>query len=285
MTARTNHDVLTTENWEEHILCFDGIGWHKLLEASTDGTSAINTMYFDPVNDYLWYDKAGEVNYIPMNAAGELPYEDFPTTGTHSLITPKIEAGYRRVFKSTPTVLMEGHNLSTNVFLELDYALDGSTSWLPWGGDCGLSNIMTSDGIFEFKNPLGKDKSTLEYKNISFKVDFVTNASTNTPVLEGLYPRLIMRPDTLYGWNMQIKASPNLQYGTALSSKSPDDIIEELQEARDSKAPLDYEDIYGRTYKVYVSSINEAAVEEHVGRAGPRPEIEQIVTINLVQVG
>jgi hypothetical protein len=94
-----------------------------------------------------------------------------------------------------------------------------------------------------------------------------------------------MRPDTLYGWNMQIKASPNLQYGTALSSKSPDDIIEELQDARDSKAPLDFEDVYGRTYKVYVSSINEAAVEEHVGRSGPVPEIEQIVTINLVQVG
>ena len=288
MTARTNADVYTTDNWEEHIVCFDGVSWHKLLEASTDGVSTINAMYYDVINDYLWFDKASEVSYIPFNVVGDLPYEDFYATSdliTHSLVTPKIDAGYRRVTKSTPSLLMEGHNLSTNQYLEMFYALDGDVDWLPWGGDSGLSNVMTSDGVHEFINPQGEDKSTLEYKNISFKIDFVSNASTATPVLEGIYPRLIMRPDTLYGWNMNIKASPRLQYGTALSHKTPKEIVDELQKHRDSKAPLDFEDIYGDKFKVYVSSINEAAIEEHVDRPGPAPEIEQMVTINLVQVG
>jgi hypothetical protein len=180
---------------------------------------------------------------------------------------------------------MEGYNLSTGKYLELYYQTDGSTGWLPWGGDCGISNVMTSDGIREFNNPQGLDQSTLEYKWIQYKVQLYTADSSQSPILEGLYPRLLMRPDTLWGWNMQIVAAEDVQFGTGKQDMHVTNILEALSDARDSYAPVDFVDIYGNPYKVYVSAVNEQAVEYHAESAGPAPNVEQVVQINLVQVG
>jgi hypothetical protein len=144
---------------------------------------------------------------------------------------------------------------------------------------------MTSDGILVFDNPLGLDKSTLEYKWVQYKVQFHTADSVQSPVLEGFYPRLLMRPDTLWGWAVAINVSRDVQFGTGKQDKHAIEILAELKAARDSKAPVDFVDIYGEPFKCYVSSINEQAIEMHVDRPGPAPDVEMVAQVNLVQVG
>jgi len=280
MTAKTSHDT-----YEIHILCYDGVGWHKMMEPITDGSSTIGAMYYDPYNNYLWFDLNGEACYIPFRELSDYAYDDYPVTGSHALITSKIAAGYKRVVKSTPSVIMEGDNCTTGHYLELSYMLDNDTGWKAWGADSGVTNVLTSDGVKVFDDPLGTGETTLEYKNISYRVDFVSSDSTGTPILEGLYPRVLMRPDTLYGWSITVKAAEAAQFGTVVSDKTAKEIVDELKAFRDSKAPLPFVDIYEDEYQVYVSSVTENAVEYHVDRPGIAPDVEETVTINLVQVG
>lgn len=299
MSARTNDAVIAedTQAYEEHILCYDGVGYHKLAEPIMDGDGSITSLKFDPYNDRLWYavntSSDNDIYYIPFQANNPtgFPFGDYQkssdmaSTQQDAIIGPRIAAGFRRVHKSTPSVIMEGYNLSTGQYLELDYKHDGSTGWLPWGGDCGITNVMTSDGIKAFLNPLGLDKSTVEYKWIQYKIQLFTADSTQTPILEGFYPRLLMRPDTLWGWSMQIVASKDVQYGTGKQDMGAFDILDMVAAARDSKAPVTFTDVYGHEFQVYVSAVNEQAVEYHADRPGPHPDVEQVVQVNLVQVG
>ena len=304
LTAKTSHST-----YQIHILCYDGIGWHKVAEPVTDGAGTINAMYYEPHNNFLWYDLSGEVYNIPFKDLSELPFDKYPasiaephitssdrTYNPNGLITSKISAGYKRVTKSTPSVILEGQNCSTVHYLSLYYALDNSTSWQIWGAEDGISNVLTTDGVKVFADPLGTGETTLEYKNISFYVGLNTvgptgnpwgdtGLSSASPILQGLYPRLLMRPDTLYGWSFNIKASQHAQYGVGITDETAKEILDELKDYRDSYAPILFVDAYGEEYQVYVSSISEAAVEYHVGRPGPSEDIEQTVTINLVQVG
>jgi len=285
MTARTNEAT-----YAEHILCFDNAAWHKMAEPVTDGTSNITAMFYDSANDKLWYcvrDASGndEIYFIPFQTYSDFPYEDFPVTGEHAIVFPRIAAGFKEVYKSTPSCLIAGSNCDTGQYLELYYTLGPSTDWLPWGGDSGVSNVLTSDGTKKFMEPTGADKSTVEYEYINFKVDFVSSNSTGTPVLEGFYPRVLVRPDTLWGWGFTINASANAQYGTEQSDKTVKEILDELKVVRDSKAPVDFRDIYNDEYKVYITSVTETSIEEHVDRPGADPDIEARVMLNLVQVG
>jgi len=286
LTARTNETP-----YEEHILCWDNVGWHKMAEPVTDGASTIIAMGYDTTNNRLWYcveDGSGdcEIYYIPLQDNSEFPYPDFPTTGTHSLIFPRIAAGFRQITKSSPGFLIRASNCDTDSYLKIYYALDGG-GWTAWGGNDGVSNVMSSDGVKAFTNPLGSTggHSTIEYKYIQFRIDFVTNVSTGTPVLEGFYPRLLLRPETLLGWSIQIPVAKDKQYGTMKLERSPKEAIDALKAARDSKAPVDFVDIWGDTYKVYVTAVEEQAVEEHIDREGPYSDIEFVARINLVQVG
>jgi len=194
-------------------------------------------------------------------------------------------AGFKEVYKSTPSCLIVGSNCDTGQYLELYYSLGPSTTWLPWGADSGVSNVLTSDGTKKFIEPLGEDKSTIEYVYVNFKIDFVSSDSTGTPILEGFYPRVLIRPDTLWGWSFTIKASQGVQYGTAQSDKTVIEILDELKVIRDSKAPVSFVDIYNDEYQVYITSVTESSIEQHVDRPGPAPDIEATVSLNLVQVG
>jgi len=285
MTARTNDAT-----YEEHILCFDNVAWHKMLTPVTDGTSTITAMAYDPTNDRLWYSVADVTNvyetyYVPFQQYSDFPYEDFPVTGEHAIVFPRIAAGFKEVYKSTPSCLIVGSNCDTGQYLELYYSLGPSTTWLPWGADSGVSNVLTSDGTKKFIEPLGEDKSTVEYEYINFKIDFVSSDATGTPVLEGFYPRVLIRPDTLWGWSFTIKASKGVQYGTMQSDKTVKEILEELKRVRDSKAPVPFVDIYNDEYQVYITSVTESSIEEHVDRPGASPDIEAQVMLNLVEVG
>jgi hypothetical protein len=290
MTARTNEAT-----YQEHLLAFDGVGWHKLADIITDGSGEVTAMGYDVVNNYLWYsvdDSTDSTNYIQFQNLSEFPYANFSTSGVHRFTSSRMGMGFRRVTKSTPSILVEARNVTANRYLEVHYQLDGGTIF-EWGGAAdGTGSTacrITSDGVTTLTNPTGDADGlgTLEYNYMQIIIDFVTDSSLQSPVLEGYTLRFIMRPQTLYGHFFNIVAASNLKVGASHRDlKSVRDIYSGINTARSSAAPISFTDPFGVTVQGYISSIERRAVERH-GRTNREgfPNIESRILVNFVEVG
>jgi hypothetical protein len=267
--------------YNEDLLCFDGLSWTKLTRLVSNGTDVVSAMGYDAANNRLWYqiDAATDaVYYIPFQNLSEYPYADFPTTGTHALVSSRWDLGFRRVAKSSPSILVEGSNLTASRYLIVYYSLDGG-AWTTFGTD----GKVTANGITELTLPAN---ATVEYKYLQIKVEFVTGTATQTPVLESLTLRFLMRPDVQYGWTFNVPLATSMRYGNLTIADTAPVIYTRLKALRDSKAPVAYTDLLGLTHKVYVSAIQVVALERHLqGDQGPNSNIEMVAQITLVEVG
>ena len=256
------------------LLCWDMVGWFELTDI-TIGSSpfTVTSMAYDAINNYLWYSwNSTNLNYtyyVPFQALSEFPYASFPTSGTNYLQTSKMDMGFKRIQKSTPSLLITAANLSSTRYLLVYYRLNGTGGFLAWGGTAGTTNKVATSGITELTDPLGTGtRSTLEYYHIEFQIEFVTGTAAQSPILQDLTLRFILRPDTYYGWSFQIVAAGDTQYGMSVDERTAKDILTDLETARNSKKPVIFIDPWGVSNQVYVTAMNEAGVEYHVDEAG-----------------
>jgi hypothetical protein len=233
---------------------------------------------YDPINNYLWYhidsDPQGTY-YIPLQSTSLYPYANFPTTGTHSWISSRWDMGFRRIAKSSPSILIEGRNLlNQQVYMEVFYSLDGG-EWIPWGQ-------VIRDGYTELTFPGGL--KTQEYNYIQLRVDLHTTDATQTPILEGVTLRFLMRPDVAWGWNINLPVADNLVYGNYENSFTAQELWNGLQDARRSKSPVKFIDLDGNEYFVYITAMTSQAIERHgdVENANS-PSIERLINLNIIE--
>ena len=244
LTARTNEATYT-----ESLLCFDGVGLHKLMDLVTNGTDSITAMGYDVVNNRLWYhlDATADITYyVPFQDRSPFPYADFPTTGTHSLITSRLDMGFRRVKKSAPSLLVEARNCTTTRTISVYYQLDGDGTWYLW-------DTIKSNGFIELTNPGGKP--TREFNYMLLRFDLATNSATQSPVMESYTLRFIMRPDVLLGFNFWLIAGTSVQYETSEDERTAREIRKEILTLRDSKAPINFTDILGEEHVGYITTL------------------------------
>ena len=288
MTARTNEST-----YEEHIIVWDGVGWHKIAEPIGAGSDTITAMGYDVHNNYLWYSVdvgsdgvtgTDTSNFIQFQDLSSFPFAAFSTSGTHSLISSRMGMGFRRVTKSTPSVIIEAENVNSTRYLVVYYSIDGGT-FTEWGGSS--NGRITSDGVTTLTNPLGGTNDTIEYNHLQIRIDWVTDTAAQSPVLEGFTLRFIMRPAVLSGHNFTIIAASNLKIGTSHRDlRTVRDIYSAVDTARASSAPITFLDPFGVSIQGYVSSVERRAIERH-GRdeRGGFPNIESRIVCNFVEVG
>ena len=280
--------------YNEDLLCFDGVGWTKLARLVSSGTTAyVSAMGYDVVNNRLWVqiaDPSGtpQCYAFQFNSLSEFPYPNFPTSGTHSLISSRLDLGFRRVTKSTPRLDIRAINCSSGVYLKVYYALDGG-AWTAWGNNDGVTNVLKSSGNITLKDPLGDGTghSSIEYKYLMLRFDFVTNDATNTPVMEEFTVTFIMRPDVAFGYAMQILAGQNQNFGGFIEPKSGAQIEADLKTSRNSKPTVTFIDLLGASHQVYISSLQGTTVERHLRQRAEdtgQPDIEEAISINLVEL-
>jgi len=126
--------------------------------------------------------------------------------------------------------------------------------------------------------------TTKEFYYMTIRVDFITNDSTQSPILEGLTLKFIMRAEEAYGYSFNIPASNGYMYGQYMDTRSPNQIINELKEARASEAPVKYLDLWGQESLVYISALNITAIERHSTEdTEGESNVEAIVGVNLVE--
>jgi hypothetical protein len=280
------------------MLCFDGVGWHKLhrfaVAAATDQIQALRYLYGsgNSTNDWLFYHhfsltaSTSGLYLFRLRKTDEFPFANFPTTGQHSLITSKFDAGFRRIQKSTPSLLLEASNLSAgHYYLKVYYRLNNDTAWTAWGGTDGVTNLVTAAGVTELSNPTGTTGSTLEYYWIQFRIDFITDSATQSPILDGLTVRLLMRPETTYGYAFDILLEQDAEFGVQSGlNRDPKAMLIDLRAARDSKAPITFTDLFGDNHRAYVTSVSELATEWKPEGVGPSENIQHRVSVNVVTV-
>lgn len=271
-TGRTNEATYT-----ESLLCYDGVGWHKLCDLITNGIDSTTLVFFDTSNNYLWVHISGESQttyYIPLQGLSSFPYPNFPTSGTHSLYSCIHDMGFARITKSSPSLLVEAENVTTTTYLTVYYSTDGK-EWVKWGR-------IVNDGVTELTMPGGL--RTQEYKTIQIRTDFTTSIATESPILLGLTLRFLMRPEVSYGWNFNIMAADHFVYGEREDVRTADIIIQDIKEARDSKSPVKFVDLAEREFDVYISAYSETAQERNDGEENRGvPSIESVVNVNVVE--
>jgi len=297
--AQWYNDESTYNPWNGYIedvqslFSFDGVGWHKLNDLSFGSTGPV--IIYCP----LIYNGNYGLYYSLISGSGtgtwqlQTPWRNVPLAPFAAnlssdtapyLKTPRLDMGFRRVQKSVPSVLVEADNLSTvsteSRYLVVDYYVDGSTTIETFGS-------VTANGITElFPNQQDADPApTQEFKNMVLMVRFVNAGAltTQTPILEGLTVRFLMRPDVFYGYSFGIVVAENYLYGTEQASTSAKDLRDALLTLRDSKAPIEFIDIYGDTHDVYISSVSLQAQERHENSEDGTNNIESIIVVNLVE--
>lgn len=301
------------------LFCYDGAGWHKLADLATaGGLPATSSMFVDGDANRLYYslDNSTEASslfgYYPLGETA-LPATPFPTANTNVLISSRLDMGFRRVDKFSPSLLIEASNLL------YDTASGANNRWLSihavlMGKGIGETNFdqlqyldlgtVTQNGVTELKFPgfmeVRRDKKLLRtwagqtvplinvagvYKYIILVVQFHTNLATSSPILEGITLRFLLRPDVFYGYNFNVVAASNAVYGDNVDDRTAGQIIEELKRLRDFKHPIQFFDAYGLEHRVYISSVTVTAVERHEDSdLGPMPNIEAMININAVEV-
>lgn len=261
-TARTNETVYT-----ESLLCFDGVGWHKLTDIVTDGLETVNMLSYESINNRLWFHAGDETRYISMQTSS-FPYANFPTTGQHSVITSRMDMGFRRVIKSMSSLFVEVRNVTDTRYIQVYYSLDGS-EWELW-------DTLTDNGMNELRYPGGYQ--TVEFNYAMLRFDFVTDDATQSPILESYTMNFIMRPITRMGYSFQIVAATNYENDMYVDGRSAKDIIAELREIRNSKAPVNFTGIAGEEILGYLTAIGESPIyrTEH--------DLEYVVQCSFVEM-
>lgn len=267
LSAKTNETTANTD-----LLCYDGVGWHRLCNLCT-GSDTVSGMWYDVQNNRLWYHKVATADatyYIQFQSNSDFIVAGLPTTGNHYLYTSRLDAGYRRIIKSSPSLLIGASNLTTARYIKVAYSLDGD-DYTEWG-------TVTENGITELTEP--DNLYSIEYNYIIFRLQFVTDNAAQSPVLEDMCLRLLLRPDEFYGYSMTIIGAPRSRG----DSRTPKAIVADLKAARASKSPVSFTDIHGEEHQVYVTSLTEHAVENDPEAPGEGNDWEVAIQLNLVQV-
>jgi len=323
------------------LFCYDGVGWHKLADlAALGGRPQYSSMFCDGTNNRLYFfldNSTAASSYFGYFQLGEgsLPYASFPTDTNNVLVSSRLDMGFRRVDKFTPSILIEASNIrydavddADNRYLSVYAVIMGKGSESTdvdqlW--DALYLGQVTTNGVTEmdmpgvealkrsrlpkagagggwgripgsFRAATERDFLTLPYigndtgldvnvyKYLIVVVIFHTNSSTQTPILEGMTVRFLLRPDVFYGYNFDVVAATDMLEGDNVDARSAGEIIDQLKSMRNSKHPIEFVDIYGVQHYVYISSLMNAGMEVHESDMGEKRNVETICNLNLVEV-
>jgi len=114
-------------------------------------------------------------------------------------------------------------------------------------------------------------------------VDFVSNNAAQSPVLESLTLRFLMRPNDFYSYSFNIPIAQGMEMGETVQDRSVHEILKDLRDARSSKSPIEFIDIFNDRHLVYITSNTGQAMSYDRDEGGPSPNVEYVRALNLVE--
>ena len=264
VTARNTED-----DYEEHLMAYDGVGWHNLLDI-VDTPYSMNTMGLSPNNDYLWLNYSGAsavTAYIPLQSLSDLPYGSFETSGNHYLYSSTHDAGFVDVDKAYSDLRVRTNNCSATQTVDVYYSIDDG-AWT----SLGTVNESPYQALTFDIDVYGK--------KIALRFNLATADSEQTPVLEATALKYLLRPDTIWGWQLPLRAADDERDLTGHRERTftAKEKLAALEAARDSKTVCTFTDPWGADHYVFVTACNENGLSWQPGK---NPEV--MATVSLAE--
>ncbi len=237
----------TETSFHETLLCFDGVGWHKLWDV-VDTPYIINTMNLSPYNDYLWLNYTGVANttsYYALQALSELPYASFPTTGNHYLYESVHDAGFVDVDKAHKALRFRTNNCSATQTITVAYSADdGAFTALGVVNTSPYQELTFAAGVYG--------------KKLQLRFDLATADAAQTPVLEACALKYMLRPTTVWGWQLPILVADDVRQldGRVGRDFTAAEKLTAIEAARNSKTVCTLTDIDGSSHAVWVTAVS-----------------------------
>lgn len=257
----------TESDYHESLLCFDGVGWHKLWDI-VDTPYAVNAMGLSPNNDYLWLNYSGATTatvYYALQSLSELPYASFATTGNHYLYSSVHDAGFVDVNKAYKALRVRTNNCSATQTIAVYYSIDDG-AWTSLGtvNTSPYQELTFSAGVYA--------------KKIQFRFDFATATAAQTPVLEAYALKYMLRPTTVWGWQLPILVADDVRQldGRVGRDFTAAEKLTALEAARDSTSVCTLTDIDGSSHSVWVTAMSTRCT-----RWAPGLNLEYVCVLSL----
>ena len=248
------------------LLCYDGAAWHNLGSLNYGG----KCLHVSPATNDLWINDKGtnyDTRYMQLQQYSFLPKGDYPTTGTHSLYLSRFDSELRNVDKCYHELVMQTENCTSARYITVYYRTSGST-WV------SLGNVTQSP-----TQTVSLSDVTGRY--IDFRLDFVTDSATETPILEGWVLRYLARPATIYGYVVSCLVADTVRGldGKIKRDYTFEQLDDALRAARDSSVPITLITPRNQSKSVVVSSYSQAQLDYTVRTR----RLEGLVVLNLVE--
>lgn len=280
LISNAQSEAQVTQCWAEvayqadtpyRLLCWDGSAWHNLGSVDAGG----KCLWFSAETDDLWIcdydDTAGALNYntryMQTQEQSFLPKDDYPTSGTHEIEFSRVDGELRAVDKCFHEWQIFSENLTSARYLTAYYRISGET-WV------SLGNVTQSPYQ-------AIDLSDITGKHVDFKLAFVTDVSTQSPILEAWALEFLARPDTVYAYAVTMVLGDEVRGGLDGRMKSKytaSEFRDALRDARDSKVPITLTTPWNEDKSVFVSAYNVPDLNWEGKRK------EALLTLNLIEV-
>jgi len=211
--------LLFSEGNVASILCFNGMGWNEVwrpTNVTSDGSGdtgdaapfaynvsdranlRANDMIVQVIPginaDRLWFDFAGELNYLPITINprkdSEYEYRDLS-----QLETAWIYGNLKDVEKYWHSIKIHSENLSsTDQSIKIEYKLDEDTTWTT----AGYANTSPIDEV-----DLSSSYDVTGYR-IKFRITLHTSSSSETPRIIAIVVKGVIRVDVKNGYSVRV---------------------------------------------------------------------------------
>lgn len=190
--------------------------WHYIAKASTTAKDIFSIIYSNRADDkyrlYFWESAYGSTSatpyYIDMPDVNDNPAlapADVNSEASGNLITPWFNGGFFNIKKALLSVSGEAKNLSATHTVQVQYAIDDSSSYTNWvtytSGPQLTASLLTSGSA-------PAELLGVVFKNARLKITLANTDETPTvgagPILRHLVADYISVPSALYFWRVRI---------------------------------------------------------------------------------
>jgi len=199
------------------ILAYNGSGWHQIVQGAA-ADKRIRAAFFTGAlattgqfaNPRLWYGYDVDVYNIILPLGTDDPFEyaseTYQASGT--LDFPGFDAGLANVYKEWVSVRIYSENLAaSNETCQVSYELEDIDTFTNLVDSSGTALPFTVSPYQEIPFP----KNTVS-KKLNLRLSLARgNTTTETPKIKKVVVEYIVRPDTRYGWQLQIRTGRKLR--------------------------------------------------------------------------
>ena len=277
------HDKFIFINWHAYdgVLRYDGNSWVGLWSRGNSNKSPAGmSVSLSSTGEYLIYRETADPDYdVFETVQGQYIATDESSSEAATvpyLETSWLDSGLPSIDKIGVDFSLSCKPLTSGHSIKVYYKKDQATSYT-------LLGTFSTAGGTSYTVSFATGASTIKFKRIKFKFELRLTVATNTssPTIEDFVMRYLLDPTDVKLWNFVVDAQ-NDQENVTIDIRDGKAIADALWTLKTNKQIIDYIDVDGTSYKVYVLDVSEPKREINLNEGIEKQESQ--VNIRLLQI-